>query len=458
MNTADAERLITPLRNAGWTQSTNPSTANLLIYVTCSVRQKSEDKVYGLAESVLALKKKSPLLKVIVTGCMAARLARGNRTLNTRLAALDRATRHNLSFADYVLSTPEASKLIQQIAKQSMLTDILKRRKTHSSIQADNNISSVLKEHLSISPHFSSEVTAFIPISYGCDNFCSYCVVPYSRGPLNNRPAEDIINETKTAIKSGRKEIYLLGQNVNSWVDQTVSFSNLLSTIDSIKGSYWIRFISSHPKDISNQLIDIIARGNHIAPCLHFALQSGSNSVLKRMNRHYTYKSFKTLVDYARQKVPGIAITTDVIVGFPGETEKEFSDSVKAFRECKFDMAYISMYSPRPGTVSAETMMDDIPQTEKKHRWQVLTDLLGKQCLTINKELIGKTLTVLTDKHVGRKGLIYTFGRCSTNKEIKIQGNYPLNTFAKVEVSVATPWSLQGVLLAPVSCCLDHEL
>ena len=430
MNTADAERLITPLRNAGWTGCPKPSSASLVILVTCSVRQKSEDKVYGLGEPLLALKKKNPSLQIIVTGCMATRLARGNKAIDKKLVSIERATRRRLSFADYVLSTPEASKLIQKLAKGG----------NHA------NSRTVFQEHLSIPPCFSSELTALIPISYGCDNFCSYCVVPYTRGPLKNRPAKDIIEEVKTAVKSGKKEIYLLGQNVNSWVGEykrkKIDFPTLLSIIDLIKGEYWIRFISSHPKDISKTLIDTIARGSHITPYLHFALQSGSNSVLKRMNRHYTYQQFKALVDYARETVPGIAVTSDIIVGFPGETKKEFSDTIKAFKECKFDMAYISMYSPRPGTISAETMKDDISRVEKKNRWQILTDLLGKQNLKTNNVLVGEKMVVLAEKHIKRKDQLFTSGRTSTNKEVEISGKHQWNSFKEVIITSATPWAL----------------
>lgn len=415
MNTADAERIIAPLLTANWTETSDRFNAELLIFVTCSVRQKSEDKIYGLGEEIKKLREKNPGLKVLITGCVATRITRGNEKIDKKLVSLKKEIKRRLWFADYVVDVPAAVKTTKKLAKISDDTTLLIR-------------------HL-------SPVTAYIPISTGCDNFCSYCVVPYTRGPLKNRPVNAILKDVGLAIKAGKKEIYLLGQNVNSYPD----FPTLLSLIDAIPGEYWIRFISSHPKDISKKLIYTIAAGartagTHITPYLHFALQSGSDTVLKRMNRHYSYKRFKTLVDYAREKVPGIAVTTDIIVGFPGETEHEFQATVKAMNECKFDMAYISIYSPRPGTVSAETMEDDVPKQTKKERHQLLTDLLRQQCHKRNKKLVGKNVQILVEKP--------RLGRTQENFEVTLETPLKTGNLANVKITKATDWSLTGV---PVS-------
>lgn len=417
MNIADTERLIKPLEDAGWKRINDKGNADLLIFVTCSVRQKSEDKVYGLGKEIADLKKGNTNLKVLVTGCMACRIPRGNTRTDKMLGTVQKHTRQRLSFADYFLDINSAITLVEKLAG---------RPNRHSR-----------------NSHGLSLVTAYIPISTGCDNFCSYCVVPYTRGPLCNRQTNDIIEDVKTAISQGKKEIYLLGQNVNSYPD----FPTLLSLINKLEGEYWIRFISSHPKDVTKKLIDVVAEGtkNHITPYLHFALQSGSDTVLKRMNRQYTYDKFKSMVDYARAKVPKIAITTDIIVGFPGETNKEFEATVSAMKECRFDMAYVSMYSPRPGTLSAETMPDDVPTEEKKKRWKLLTEILRITCRSRNKSLVGTTVKVLVESPF--------LGKTKENFEVALGKHSKPGTFVNAKISSSTDWSLSCV---PASCCRDR--
>lgn len=439
MNKFDSERLEHILISAGWKKTNFMDTADLIIFNTCSVRQKSEDKVYGMANKILKLKGKDSETKakrqnqvivpnstslsfrnspvVIVTGCMARRQKRGSEIQKKRLASIEKSIHKRLSWADYIVDNNEAPKLLKRV------------------IGKPKNI---------------SKTTALVPISHGCDNFCSYCIVPYSRGKLINRPYKDIIKDVNSALAQGEKEIFLLGQNVNSWEGNIngkySKFPELLSELDKIKGNFWIRFTSSHPKDISDKLIDVMSKGKHITPHLHFALQSGSNKILRKMNRRYTVESFVKKVLKIRKKIPHISITTDIIVGFPGETEKDFNETVKVFKSCKFDMAYIAEYSPRPGTIAYEKWEDNIPAAIKRKRREILTRILERTCLKENMKLIGKRVKVLTYKNVKIDGKDYTTGRTDTNKEIRINGKLPTAKFITCKITKVTPWALEGSL------------
>ncbi|MFH1226144.1 MAG: MiaB/RimO family radical SAM methylthiotransferase, partial [bacterium] len=225
---------------------------------------------------------------------------------------------------------------------------------------------------------------AYVPIMTGCNNFCAYCVVPYVRGRERSRPVKDILAEVKKLIKNGYKEIILLGQNVNSYRGKlkvksqklkVIDFATLLKIINNIPGDFRIKFLTSHPKDMSDELIDAVAKLDKVVKYIHLPVQAGDNQVLKRMNRGYTVRHYKNLIKKIRAKIPGVMITTDIIVGFPSETKKQFEKSVKLFKEIKFDMAYIAQYSPRAGTAAAK-MKDDVPKAEKKRRWGVLNNLL----------------------------------------------------------------------------------
>ena len=228
------------------------------------------------------------------------------------------------------------------------------------------------------SPIYSNEKSAYVPIMTGCDNFCAYCAVPYTRGRERSRPAEEIIKEVKNLIQKDYKEIWLLGQNVNSYKSGAVNFPRLLEMINEILGDFKIRFLTSHPKDMSEELIKIIANCKKIVKEIHLPVQSGDNQILKKMNRNYTIRQYKNLVKKIRQKIPEIKISTDIIVGFPGETKKQFQNTTKLAEKIKFDKAYVAKYSPRPGTVAFK-LKDDVPFEEKKGRWQILNRLINKK-------------------------------------------------------------------------------
>jgi tRNA-2-methylthio-N6-dimethylallyladenosine synthase len=276
----------------------------------CSVRQSAVDRVMGLREK---LKNK----KVMVTGCI-------------------------------------------------LKKDKLKLEKEFGKIIEINKLIGKVKENL------SKNIIVYIPIMTGCNNFCSYCVVPYTRGREVSRPQKEIICEIKKLIKNGAKEIWLLGQNVNSY---KYNFPRLLRKINKIRGDFWIRFMSSHPKDFSNDLIKAMAECKKVAKYLNLPIQSGSNEILKKMNRPYTVEQYKNLIKKIREKIPNINLSTDVIVGFPGETEKQFKDTVKLFREIKYNIAYINKYSPRSGTASFK-LKDDVSPKEKIRRERILKKII----------------------------------------------------------------------------------
>jgi tRNA-2-methylthio-N6-dimethylallyladenosine synthase len=312
------------------------------------------------------------------------------------------------------------------------LPEILANKKTKDS---DN--------YLDITPKYSSKFSATVPIMTGCNNFCAYCVVPYVREREISRPAKDILSEIKKLVKGGYKEIWMLGQNVNSYKDKDVNFPKLLKMVNNIPGNFWIRFTSSHPKDFNDDVMNTMALGGKIAPYLNLPIQSGDDKVLKSMNRHYTVKDYKNKIEKLQEKIPGISISTDIIVGFPGETKKQFNNTTKLFKDVKYDMAYINKYSPRAGTAAAK-LKDNVSIVEKKRREKVLTDVLKQTALAKNKQLVGKETIVLFNE---RRDDSY-FGKSEHYKTIKVKSNKNLiGKLIKVKITEASPFTLKGELI-----------
>jgi len=338
MNKSDSERIATILEGKGYLPASKITGADLIVVNMCSVRQSAVDRVYGLIPKFEKLKVKNEKLKTILTGCILKE---------------DR---------------PKFAKGFDQVLK--------------------------IKDLLKYQPKYQNKSIAFVPISNGCNNFCSYCVVPFVRGPLVCRDPKEILKEAKNAVKQGFKEIWLLGQNVNSYGihretdakqnakltrnKDEVNFARLLKMVNDIPGDFKFFFTSPHPKDFSEELIDTLANCEKFGKYLNLPVQSGDNKILKKMNRNYTVKEYKNLVKNIRRKIPEINLSTDVIVGFPGETEKQFENTVKLFKEIKFNIAYFAKYSPRPGT-AAWQMKDDVPLTEKKRREKILREIIKKQ-------------------------------------------------------------------------------
>lgn len=385
MNISDAERVAAVLENAKYKKTQNINEADLICVVMCSIRQSAVDRVHGLVEKFKALRKKNPQLKTILTGC------------------------------------------------------ILKKDKKIF-VEGFNEVLDIKNFYLDIAPKYFSKFSANVPIMTGCNNFCSYCVVPYTREREVSRPEKEIISEVKNLVKKGYKEIWLLGQNVNSYKP---NFAELLRMINKIPGNFWVRYTSSHPKDFKQDVIDAMAERGHISPYLNLPVQSGDNKVLKNMNRHYTIKEYKDKIKKLRKAIEDIAISTDIIVGFPGETKKQFENTARLFRDVKYDMAYINKYSPRAGTIAAK-LKDNVSWKEKKRREKVLTDILKQTALEHNKKLVGKEMLVLFNENRGEN----YFGKNEHYKTIRVKSNKNLlGKFVKVKITKSGSFTLEGKIL-----------
>lgn len=325
MNESDSQRIASFLEQQRYQNTDKMENADLIVVAACSVRQSAIDRIFGLNRKFKKLKAKK-----ILTGCV-----------------IKSDKPKFLKFFDEVLSINEL----------------------------------LGKNYLELQPKHGNSKSAYVPIMTGCDNFCTYCAVPYTRGRETSRPVKNIVNEIKTLIKRGFREIILLGQNVNSYKDGKINFPKLLRFVSDVSGDFTIKFMTSHPKDFSDELINVIAESPKISREIHLPVQSGDNIILEKMNRKYTHEHYVDLINKIKNKIPEARFTTDVIVGFPGETKKQFEGTVKLFKEINFDLAYINKYSTRQGTVAAK-FKDDVPLAEKKRRWEILKELVNQKLPT----------------------------------------------------------------------------
>lgn len=421
MNKADSERVANFLENKGYQEKPDWLDVDLVILTTCGIRQSAEDRVYGLVNQIRKANKKAA---VVITGCLAKR-------------------------KDVMRRLTGKVDLFMPINELPNIFELIKRAKPETVLSLDEVRELSGEKYLAINPKYQSEYTAFVPIGNGCNNFCSYCVVPYARGREVYRNAEEIISEVRSLVNKGYKEIVLIAQNVNSYKSDKYSFPKLLKELTKIPGHFWIRFSSSHPKDMSDELIEAIGSSDKVANHLHLAVQSGDNDILQLMNRKYTVEHYRELIAKVRKAKPGIAITTDLIVGFPGETKKQFQASVKLFKDLKFEMGYISQYSSRPGTVSWK-MKDDVSREEKKSRDKIITDILRETSLAVNKKLLNKEVEVLVDG-INARGKFY--GKTSSSKTVlftdtaKHKPEELIGQFVKVKIIKALTFGLEGKLV-----------
>lgn len=407
-NISDAERVATVLEDNEYTITSEEKEADLIVVLACSVRQSAIDRIYGRSKIWNKYDKKS--LKIL-SGCVLPK---------------DKSKMEKIF--DVIFEINDLKKLPELIGKQKTL-----KTNTH------------YFNYLSIKPKHSNTFQASIPISNGCDNFCTYCAVPYTRGREVSRPFDEIVSEVTELIKNGYKEITLLGQNVNSYgndIKRGKTFLDLLKTLNKIDGKFWIRFISNHPKDFPDELLEELPKLEKVTPYIHLPVQSGSTKVLKAMNRNYTKDEFLKLVGKIRKNIPNVAISTDTIVGFPGETKKDFNETIGVYKKSKFDMAYISQYSPRPGTVAAKKE-DNVLKEEKKKRDKELNEVLKKTTLENNERYVDKTVEVLVEKEYKD----YLWGRTDTFKLVRFKGDKDLiGHFESIKIKSATPWRLNGEL------------
>jgi tRNA-2-methylthio-N6-dimethylallyladenosine synthase len=413
MNKSDSERVAAVLEKIGYKPAKSEKQADLAVLVACSVRQAAVDRLYGRARELAKLKTHNLKLKTVLTGCI---LPEDRKKLQSRF--------------DFILNLDEWNDFSNKFqVPSSKFQDI---------------------DYFHINPCYTEKFRAYVPIMTGCNNFCSYCAVPYVRGREVSRPVAEVLSEVKNLAKSGCLEITFLGQNVNAYRPDDVknfskknpykhSFAALLWEVTKIPGIRRVHFTAPHPRDMTSEVIDALVLPKMVN-YLHLPLQAGDDKVLKRMNRSYTAADYLKLVAKINKKKPGIALGTDIIVGFPGETKKEFENTVKLYKKAEFDIAYLAMYSPRQGTVAAK-FKDDVPRLEKKRRRDILQNLMEKIVLAKNQKYVGKTVSVLVDD--------YKNGKCIGNslemKRVRFAGKKSMvGKIFDVKIKKAFEWILEG--------------
>lgn len=426
MNEHDSEKISWILENMNYKEAQDIREADFIIYNTCLVRENAELKVYGKIGALKQLKREKPNLMIAICGCMMQREEVRN--------VITSKHKH----VDIIFGTHNIHKLPQLI---------------NNHLQTGTTIVDIVEDSREIIENIDANRTysykAYINIMYGCNNFCTYCIVPYTRGREMSREPENIIKEIEDLAKNGCKEITLLGQNVNSYgktLKYDYSFAELLKDINEIDGIERIRFMTSHPKDLSNDLIHAYATLDKLCGHLHLPVQSGSNKVLKEMNRKYTREDYLSIVYKLKELVPNIAITTDIIVGFPGETEEDFNHTLDLVNEVKFDSAYTFLYSIREGTLAAK-MENQIDYKVKHNRFQRLSDTLNEISLDINQKLVGKTVEVLVED-ISKNNPDVLTGRTRTSKLVHFKGSKELiGSLVNVKIEDVKTFTLEGILV-----------
>nr|WP_325190520.1 tRNA (N6-isopentenyl adenosine(37)-C2)-methylthiotransferase MiaB [uncultured Selenomonas sp.] len=420
MNIADAERMEGQLQAAGYTPTEETARADIVLINTCCVRETAEDKVYGKIGEIKKIKEKNPRLIFGITGCMAQK--EGD--------SLMRRAPH----IDFVLGTGKVHELTRIIAEI---------RAEHSSIVDVVLSDSEIAEDLPIAR--SGKFSAWVPIMYGCNNYCTYCIVPYVRGRERSRAPEDVVAEVRRAVEEGYREVTLLGQNVNSYGKdhKKADFADLLRMVDEVEGIRRVRFMTSHPKDIGDKLIEAIKGGQHICEHIHLPVQYGSSRILKAMNRGYTVERYRERVRRVREALPNASLTTDLIVGFPGETEEDFAEMLNFLREMRYDSAYTFLYSKRSGTPAA-AMIDQVPDAVKHARLNRLMQEQNAISREINEALMGAELEVMVEGASKNDAAVWS-GRTRTNKIVLFpHGAERAGDFVQVRVTQPQTWVLKG--------------
>ncbi len=461
MNVSDGERMAGELATIGYAQTDDMAAADLILINTCCVRETAEDKVYGKIGEIKHLKEQKPELILGITGCMAQKEA-------GRLIA-------RAPHIDFVLGTNkihELTRVVQDIEKRrGHVVDTALGAAAHRYGAAKDNAAvraergQVLAgqgSRLSEADEFTvaygalddlaggpvarqGQLSAWVPIMYGCNNFCSYCIVPYVRGRERSRQPEDVVREVAAAVAQGYKEVTLLGQNVNSYGKDhgRADFADLLQMVDAVPGIRRVRFMTSHPKDLSDKVIAAIRDGEHLCEHIHLPVQYGSDHILKAMNRVYTVAQYRALVQRIRTALPEVALTTDLIVGFPGETEADFQQMLAFLQEMRYDSAYTFIYSPRSGTPAAD-MPDQVPADVKHARLEQLMAVQNKISAEINAQLLGTVQEIMVEGPSKNDAAIWS-GRTRTNKLVLFpHADEQPGDFVHIRITQPQTWVLKG--------------
>ncbi|MBE3551204.1 MAG: tRNA (N6-isopentenyl adenosine(37)-C2)-methylthiotransferase MiaB [Brockia lithotrophica] len=423
MNVRDSETAAGLLESMGFSPAADPAEADVVLLNTCAIRENAEERVFGELGRLKGLKRTRHELIVGVMGCMPQEEGVARRLLEEHPEVDLVLGTHNL----HLLPT----RLAEAILDHVRVFDVWNRE--GELIEA-------------LPANRSDRIKAYVNISYGCDEFCTYCIVPYTRGRERSRRPEDVLQEVRELAEAGYREVTLLGQNVNAYGkdfrDRVYTFADLLADIQEISIP-WVRFTTSHPRDFDRRTIEVLARGGNLVEHVHLPVQSGSDAVLRRMNRRYTREWYLELVRELRAHIPGVALTTDIIVGFPGETEADFEATLSLVEEVSFDGAFTFIYSPREGTPAAR-FPDETPYEVKRARLERLNEVVRAHALRHNEELLGRSVTVLVEGPSKRDGRILA-ARTRTNKLVHFEGPPQLaGEFVRVRIERVQPYTLYG--------------
>ena len=428
MNKSDAERMFGMLEYMGYEQTTEPQKADLLIVNTCSVRKLSEDKAYSQIGVWGKWKKNRPHIKIAFSGCVAQQVKED---------LFKRAP-----YVDLVLGTQRLYEL----------PELMKRVENGERVCSCDEVPYAEKD---CKINRVKSVNAWIPIMEGCNNFCSYCIVPYTRGRERSRDFANIMNEVQKALSEGFREITLLGQNVDSYKgkgvnDEEINLSGLLKAINSLDnyGKFRVRFVTSYPTDITDELIDTVNECDKVCEYFHIPMQSGDDTVLKAMNRKYDVETYTKICNHLRSKINDVTITSDFIAGFPGETEEQFQNTLKTMKALELDYSNTAAYSPREKTVAAKWVDKYIPEDEKIERLARLNEANRECCVISNEKYIGKTMEILVEKFENHDGKNVISGRTRNNKMVHVPCDSDLTgEFVDVEITGSMTWYLRGKLI-----------
>lgn len=422
MNVHDSEEIKYYLEALGYEAVLELEKADIVVLNTCAIRENAKDKVFGYLGRCKHLKKENPNLIIAITGCLMQQPKEIEEIHN----------RHQ--YIDIIIGTHNLSEL------PSLIEEANNKKKQNIEVYSNSDI--VFEN---VKYNRDSKISAWINIIYGCDKFCTYCIVPYTRGRERSRKMEEVLEEVKALKEQGYMEITLLGQNVNAYgkdLNLGYDFATLLENVAKI-GIPRIRFVTSHPWNFTDRMVDVIAKYDNIMPYVHLPIQSGSDEILKRMNRKYTIEEYKKLFDQIKKKVKNVAITTDIIVGFPNETDEDFQKTLDIVNYCKFDGAYTFIFSPREGTAAAK-MEDKVPMQVKEERLQKLNELVNKYSLESNQKMLRKTLDVLV-VGLSEKDSNKVYGYTETMKLVNIVSNKDLiGKIVPVKITDAKSFSLDG--------------
>ena len=419
MNVADSELITGILSRAGFQMVSGPESADVILLNTCAVRENAEERVFGRLGELTQYKNSRPHVLMGVVGCMAEHL---------REEILGRAKAVGLVVG------PDSYRRLPHLIESALAGPVV-------DITLDKS-----EQYLGLEPDRGGGVTAWIPIMRGCNRFCTFCVVPYTRGREKNLPPEEIVRQVEHAVNLGHSEVCLLGQTVNSYRHGDTDFADLVRMVGAVDGIRRLRFMSPHPVGFTASLVDAIAEVPAVCPHVHLPLQSGSDAVLTRMRRDYSAQEFRAVLSDLRHRIPGISVSTDIVVGFCGETEDDHRRTVEFVEESRFDFAFTFMYSPRAGTFAARFLKDDVPAEVKRRRISEVIALQERISADIHAKLVGSVREVLFEGSA-KKGDAQSFGRTADFKGVVVEGSFAPNSFRSVRITGANAHTLTGEVL-----------